>query len=167
MIVLCLLPVTHMYAAYLIETDLSLQELTADSDHLVSSVVQSLGSPPDPEDDLVLETQLREFEVFSGSALLLLSSLASNKEEIRCRISSQACMMKSLAKALSSPNMALKLPALRYTTPWPSSDFSLGEAASNRMCVCEGGAYVSLWGCDVMRKLGEMAAPLPHHVLGL
>lgn len=102
------------HAAYLTETELPLQELAADSDHLVSSLAHCLATPPDPNSDLVLEYHLQQFDHFSASVFLLLGSLATNKEEIRYRITSEKHMMKSLAKALSSDNVPVKLAALRY-----------------------------------------------------
>ena len=79
-----------------------LQELAADSDHLISSLVYCLTTPPDPNSDLVLESHLEEFDRLSAAIFLLLASLASSKEEIRYKVTSERHMMKSLAKALSS-----------------------------------------------------------------
>ena len=108
------MPVMCLHAAYLTETELSLQELAADSDHLVSSLVSCLATPPDPDSDLVLDSDLQQFDQFSASVFLLLSSLAANKEEIRYRVTSRKQLMECLARALSSDNKHVKLAALRF-----------------------------------------------------
>ena len=100
-------------AAYLSETELCLQELAADSDHLVSSLVRCVATPPDLNNDLVLDCHVQQFEGLCAAIFLLLGSLASNKEEIRCRISTQPQLMPTLAKALHSENFPLKIAASR------------------------------------------------------
>lgn len=100
------------FPAYLTEAELSLQELAADSDHLVPTLVDYLCSPPDPSSDLVLQHHLDQFDRFNESAYLLLASLSSKKEEIRCKVTSEN-MMKTLFRALCGTNAAVKVAAVR------------------------------------------------------
>ena len=99
--------------AYLTESELSLQELTADSDHLISTLVQCLANPPDPDGDLTLDSHLEQFDKLCASVLLLLGSIGSNKEEIRCKVASEREMMRSLAHALGADDGRVKMAATR------------------------------------------------------
>lgn len=99
--------------AHLTESELSLQELAANSAHLIPSLVQCLSQPPDPTSDYTTDSLLLEFEQLCGGILQLLASLASSKEEIRCKVSGEGGMMGCLATALAAGNMEVKVAAAR------------------------------------------------------
>ncbi len=102
------------FPASLTEQELFLQELAADSDHLISSLVQCLATPPDPCSDLILDSDLEAFEQLCAAIFLLLGSVAANKEEIRYKVISERHMMKSLAKALASEDKQVSEAAARF-----------------------------------------------------
>lgn len=76
--------------------------------------MRCLATPPDLDSDLIMDCHLERFAELCVGIFLLLGSLAANKEEIRCKVSSEREMMKSLAKALSSDNLQVKMAASRY-----------------------------------------------------
>lgn len=104
----------YLVAAYLTETELTLQELAADSEQLVSCVAGYLtSSPPDPESELVLPLHVAAWRRLNEACLLLLASLASSREELRCKISSQRGVVRELAKSLQDEDLGLRVAAVR------------------------------------------------------
>lgn len=92
----------------------------------MSTLIQSLANPPDPDSDLILDSHLEQFDELSASIFLLLGSLASNKEEIRCKVTSEREMMKRLSRALSTDHLEVKLAAMRLEVRVLSG--TMGEA---------------------------------------
>ena len=101
-------------AAYLTELELPLQELAADSEKLVPCVANYLTmSPPDPESELVLSDHKARWQRLRGACLLLLASLASSREELRCKVSGQRGVVEQLTKALQDDSGDVRVAALR------------------------------------------------------
>ena len=96
------------------EQELPLQELAADSEKLIPCVASYLTSPPpDPESEVVLPDHLLLWQRLRGACLLLLASLASFREELRCKVGGQRGVVEHLAKALEDENGEVRVAALR------------------------------------------------------
>ena len=110
-----LTPLTHhtSHTAYLTQVNSELQQLAADSDHLISSLVEYLSNRPDENDDLVQERHFEVFDSLCESVFLSLASLAMNREEIRIKIISERNMLKALSQALNGDNVDVKIAAVR------------------------------------------------------
>ena len=78
--------------------------------------MEYLGDPPDPNSDLTMEWHLESFDGLCSAVLMLLASLASNREEIRYKVSSEGEMIRYLSTALSTDKMAVKVAAVRYVS---------------------------------------------------
>ena len=99
--------------AYLIQPYHELQLLAADSDRLITTLVEYLQDRPDENDDLVQEKHLIQFDRLCESVFLALAGLASNREEIRLKIVSERNMLKSLSEGLNGDNVNIKITAMR------------------------------------------------------
>lgn len=93
---------------------MSLQELAADFEQLVSCVAGYLtSSPPDPESDLVLPHHVAAWKRLNEACLLLLASLASSREELRCKVSSQRGVIGELANSLQEEDLGVRVAGVR------------------------------------------------------
>ena len=101
-------------SAYLIQPSDKLQQLAADSDRLIATLVEYLTDRPDENDDLVQEKHLIQFDRLRESVFQALASLGSSCEEIRLKIVSERNMMKCLSEALNGENVNIKITAMRY-----------------------------------------------------
>lgn len=101
-------------SAYLIQPYHELQLLAADSDRLITTLVEYLQEQPDENDDLIQEKHLIQFDRLRESVFQALASLGSNREEIRLKIVSESNMMKSLSECLNGDNVNIKISAMRY-----------------------------------------------------
>ena len=99
--------------AYLIQPYRELQLLAADSDRLITTLVEYLQDRPDENDDLIQEKHLNQFDRLRESVFLALAGLGSNREEIRLKIVSERNMLKSLSEGLSGDNVNIKITAMR------------------------------------------------------
>ncbi|XP_064388728.1 armadillo repeat-containing protein 8-like isoform X2 [Halichondria panicea] len=86
--------------AYLTAPHPALQELCAESDRLIPTLVDYLTQSPDPEDEMVTEDHLVQFECLCGAVFQALSSLASSREEIRLKVASQHGCIRLVTQAL-------------------------------------------------------------------
>ena len=100
-------------SAYLIQPSDKLQQLAADSDRLIATLVEYLTDRPDENDDLVQEKHLIQFDRLRESVFQALASLGSSCEEIRLKIVSERNMMKCLSEALNGENVNIKITAMR------------------------------------------------------
>ena len=103
----------HLFLAYLIQPYRELQLLAADSDRLITTLVEYLQDRPDENDDLIQEKHLNQFDRLRESVFLALAGLGSNREEIRLKIVSERNMLKSLSEGLSGDNVNIKITAMR------------------------------------------------------
>ncbi len=65
---------------------MDLQELAANSDRLVPTLIEFLLNQPNESDDLVQEKDFELFDRLRESALLALASVSSTREEIRMKV---------------------------------------------------------------------------------
>ena len=110
-------PLTIPLLAYLIQPYRELQLLAADSDRLITTLVEYLQDRPDENDDLVQEKHLNQFDRLRESVFLALAGLGSNREEIRLKIVSERNMLKSLSEGLNGDNVNIKITAMRSINP--------------------------------------------------
>lgn len=108
-----MLTADHLFLAYLIQPYRELQLLAADSDRLITTLVEYLQDRPDENDDLIQEKHLNQFDRLRESVFLALAGLGSNREEIRLKIVSERNMLKSLSEGLSGDNVNIKITAMR------------------------------------------------------
>ncbi len=101
------------FPAYLIQPYRELQLLAADSDRLITTLVEYLRDRPDENDDLIQEKHLNQFDRLRESVFLALAGLGSNREEIRLKIVSERNMLRSLSEGLSGENVNIKITAMR------------------------------------------------------
>jgi hypothetical protein len=90
-----------------------LQELAANSDHLITTLVTYLGSRPDENEDLAEEKHQLAFERLREACLLALASICSSREEIRLKIVSERNLMKHVSECLCGENVEVKIAACK------------------------------------------------------
>lgn len=99
--------------AYLTQGSPELQELAADSDRLLATLVDYLSSQPDDEEELIDERHVGQFERLRQSVFLALASLASSREEIRMKVVSDRSFMKALSEGLEGECVEIRIAATR------------------------------------------------------